>query len=111
RRRLHRLGLIRAPDATLDVGDEVPQLGLGSLAIPAILGGAEGDVSPLAIGAEPQRPRAPVPRLDYLPCWLPGQLVLLSAFLADILFKPVHRPRCGKEPTKGDENSEPVGEP
>jgi len=51
------------PDATLYIRQYVSKLGLGSLAAPAFLGGAEGHISALAIGPEPNRPGAPVLRL------------------------------------------------
>jgi hypothetical protein len=65
-RRLDGFGLVRAPGASLNIGENVAQLGLGSLAIPAILGPAEGDVTPLAVGAEADRPTSSVFRRDDL---------------------------------------------
>jgi hypothetical protein len=59
---------VRAPDAALHVSKDVPQLGFGSFAAPALLGGAEGHIPTLAIGPESNRPRPPVLGLDHLPC-------------------------------------------
>jgi hypothetical protein len=44
----------RRPQAALDVGDDVAQLGLGPLTRPAVLGAAERDEVPAAVGAKSQ---------------------------------------------------------
>src|SRR5262245_39075874 len=56
------------PQPALHVRQDMAQLCLGPLAIPAFLSGAERNIAPLAIGAESNRPGPSFLWLDHLPC-------------------------------------------
>jgi hypothetical protein len=49
-----RLAVGRLPYPTLNVGKRVPERDLGLLVGPPLVGGAEPDVPPPAVGAEPE---------------------------------------------------------
>jgi hypothetical protein len=57
---------VRSPDTSLDIGQDVSQLCLGPLTVPAFLCGAERYVAPLAVCPKPDRPAATVGWLDHL---------------------------------------------
>jgi len=54
-RRFRGVGDAGRPDAALDVGQDVAQLGLGLPARPSVLGAAQRDEVPASVGAEAQR--------------------------------------------------------
>ncbi|HKO37514.1 MAG TPA: hypothetical protein VJU14_04020 [Solirubrobacterales bacterium] len=59
-----RRGFVRLPDAALNVRQDVPQVFFHFLPVPAFLGRAERHQAAIVVGAEADRPAAPVFRLD-----------------------------------------------